>query len=202
VGTKVFCDVTNLEYALKVQKLGADGVIAVNNRAGGHCGPISPEELIPHLVKNLSIPVISAGGIASKKDIDHVLSLGAAGVSVGTIFLASSEAPLSEDYRKALVDYGEKDIVLTTKMSGSHLTVINTPYVQSIGTKATFLERLANKNKWLKKYIKMIIFIKGMRTIEKSAFKATYKTVWCAGPAIEHIHSIRPLRQIMKDLTE
>jgi nitronate monooxygenase len=100
------------------------------------------------------------------------------------------------------VDYGEKDIVLTTKMSGSHLTVINTPYVQSIGTKATFLERLANKNKWLKKYIKMIIFIKGMRTIEKSAFKATYKTVWCAGPAIEHIHSIRPLREIMKDLTE
>lgn len=202
VGTKVFCDVTNLEYALKVQKLGADGVIAVNNRAGGHCGPISPEELIPHLVKNLSIPVISAGGIAHKKDIDHVLSMGAAGVSVGTIFLAASEAPLSEDYRKALVDYGEKDIVLTTKMSGSHLTVINTPYVQSIGTKATFLERLANKNKWLKKYIKMIIFIKGMRTIEKSAFKATYKTVWCAGPAIEHIHSIRPLKQIMKDLTE
>lgn len=200
-GIKVFCDVTNLEYALKVQAMGADAVIAVNNRAGGHCGPLSQEELLASLTTNLEIPVISAGGVAHKSDVDNALAQGAAGVSVGTIFLAAKEAPISEDYRKALIDYGEKDIVLTTKMSGSHLTVINTPYVQSIGTKATFLEKLALKNKWLKKYIKMFIFLKGMRAIEKSAFKATYKTVWCAGPAIEHIHAIRPLQDIMKDLT-
>ena len=76
---------------------------------------------------------------------------GAIGVSVGTIFLASEESTISKDYKDALVKYGEKDIVLTTKMSGSHLTVINTPYVQSLGTKASFLERLMHKNKWLKK---------------------------------------------------
>lgn len=201
LGIKVFCDVTNLDYALKVEALRADAVIAVNSRAGGHCGPMAPEVLIPQLVANLKIPVISAGGIAKKDDVDRALSWGAAGVSVGTIFLASSEAPISAEYKQALIDYGEKDIVLTTKMSGSHLTVINTPYVQSIGTKASFLERLANKNRWLKKYIKMFIFVRGMKQVEKSAFKATYKTVWCAGPAIEHVHSIRPLKEILKDLT-
>ena len=57
------------------------------------------------------------------------------------------------------------------------------------------------RNKWLKKYLKMFIFIKGMRAIEKAASKATYKTVWCAGPSIEYIKSIRPLKEILKDLT-
>ena len=126
---------------------------------------------------------------------------GAIGVSVGTIFLASEESTISKDYKDALVKYGEKDIVLTTKMSGSHLTVINTPYVQSLGTKASFLERLMHKNKWLKKYIKMVISLRGMRAIEKSTFKSTYETVWCAGPSIEFIKSVRPLKEIMKDLT-
>lgn len=202
LGVKVFCDVTNLEYAKKVQALGADAVIAVNSKAGGHCGSSVPEELVPRLVQHLTIPVISAGGVARKSDVEQALAWGASGVSVGTIFLASVEASISQEYKKALIDYGAKDIVLTTKMSGSHLTVINTPYVQSIGTKASFLERLANRNKWLKKYIKMIIFLRGMKQVEKSAFKATYKTVWCAGPAIEHIHSVRPLKEILKDLTD
>ena len=200
-GIKVFCDVVNVEYAKKVETLGADAVIAVTNQAGGHCGPQSPEKLIPELVAACSIPVINAGGIATRQHVEESLAMGASGVSVGTIFLASKEADISDDYRKALIDYGAKDIVLTTKMSGSHLTVINTPYVQSIGTKATFLEKLG-RNKFFKKYAKLLIMVKGMKAIEKATKKATYKTVWCAGPAIEYIHSIRPLKEILKDLTE
>ena len=200
-GIKVFCDVVNVEYAKKVETLGADAVIAVTNQAGGHCGPQSPEKLIPELVAACSIPVTNAGGIATRQHVAESLAMGASGVSVGTIFLASKEADISDDYRKALIDYGAKDIVLTTKMSGSHLTVINTPYVQSIGTKATFLEKLG-RNKFFKKYAKLLIMVKGMKAIEKATKKATYKTVWCAGPAIEYIHSIRPLKEILKDLTE
>ena len=60
-GIKVICDVTDLNYAKKVEALGADAVIAVNSNAGGHAGPIPPEELIPTLVETLKIPVISAG---------------------------------------------------------------------------------------------------------------------------------------------
>ncbi len=200
VGIKVFCDVINLDFAKKVEALGADAVIAVNNKAGGHCGPLSENDLLSELVKHCKIPVISAGGIATGNDLNRVIATGAAGVSVGTVFLAANEASISDDYRKALIDYSAKDIVLTTKLSGSALTVINTPYVQQIGTKANFLERLMNKNKPLKKYIKLIIAVRGMRQIEKAALKATYKTVWCAGPAIEHIKSIRPLKEILNDL--
>jgi nitronate monooxygenase len=200
-GIKVFCDVVNVDYAKKVEALGADAIIAVTNRAGGHCGPQSPEKLIPELVSACAIPVINAGGVATKQHVEESLAMGAAGVSVGTIFLASKEANISDEYRQALIQYGEKDIVLTTKMSGSHLTVINTPYVQSIGTKATFLEKLG-RNKFFKKYAKFLIMVKGMKAIENATKKATYKTVWCAGPAIEYIHSIRPLNDILKDLTE
>jgi nitronate monooxygenase len=201
IGIKVFCDVVDLTYALKVEKLGADGVIAVNNKAGGHCGPTDRDKLLKELSQNISIPIISAGGVTNKEDIEKAIDCGACGVSVGTIFLAAEEAPISDAYKQALIDYGEKDIVLSTKISGSHLTVINTPYVQKIGTKASWLEKLMKKNKWLKKYIKLFIALKGMNMIRKSAFKATYNTVWCAGPAIEDVKSVRPLKEILSDLT-
>jgi len=200
LGIKVFCDVVDLKYAQKVEEMGADSVIAVNNKAGGHCGPDDLDQLIKELNQNISIPIISAGGVTNVKDVNQAIDLGACGVSVGTIFLAASEAPISNEYKQALIDYGEKDIVLSTKLSGSHLTVINTPYVQSIGTKAAWWEKLMNKNKTLKKWIKLIVALRGMNKIRKSAFKATYKTVWCAGPAIEHIHKIRPLKEILRDL--
>lgn len=202
LGIKVFCDVIDLKYAKKVEELGADAVIAVNNRAGGHCGNLSPKDLVTMLKENCNIPVISAGGIAKGEDLRAVMDWGAAGASVGTIFIACDEADISQEYKQAMVDYGEMDIVLTTKLSGSHLTVINTPYVQKLGTKANWLEWILNNNKTLKKYAKMLIALRGMKQVENAAFGATYKTVWCAGPSIEHVNSIQPIRKIIKTLVD
>ncbi len=202
LGIKVFCDVVDLSYTKKVEEMGADAVIAVNSRAGGHAGNISPQELIKQLKENCSLPIISAGGIATGGDLKQVMDWGAAGASVGTIFIACDEADISPEYKQAMVDYGEKDIVRTTKLSGSALTVINTPYVQQLGTKATWLEWILNNNKTLKKYAKMIIAFRGMKAVEKAAFGATYKTVWCAGPAIEYVTSIKPIAEIIKKLTK
>ncbi len=202
LGIKVFCDVVDVKYAQKVEKQGADAIIAVNSQAGGHCGPYPKEQLIPMLKDACGIPIISAGGIGNAAQLKSTLQLGVSGVSIGTIFLAAQEANISEDYRNALIEYGEKDIVLTTKLSGSHLTVINTPYVQKMGTDATRFEKFLLKNKRLKKYVKMLIAYKGLKQVENAAQKATYKTVWCAGPAIENIHAIRPLKTILGELTE
>jgi nitronate monooxygenase len=201
-GIKVFCDVVDLEYALKVESLGADGVIAVNAQAGGHAGNMKAEEFIPLLKKHIKIPIISAGGVATGQQLKKVLDLGAEAASIGTIFIASNESPVSEEYKNALIQYGAKDIVKTTKLSGSALTVINTPYVRQMGAEAGFLERLMIKNKWLKKYAKLLLAVNGMKAIEKAAFSATYKTVWCAGPAIEYIHNIRPLKEICAELVK
>lgn len=201
LGIKIFCDVVDLKYAKKVADLGADGLIAVNSNAGGHAGDLSPEDFIPLLKANFNIPIISAGGVATHEDYEKTLELGADGLSIGTVFIASEEAGVSQEYKQACVDYGAKDVIMTSKLSGSQLTVINTPYVQSIGTKANIWEKLM-RNKHLKKYAKLILAVKGMKAIEKAAFKATYKTLWCAGPSIEHVHSIRPVREIVNGLVK
>ena len=200
VGIKVFCDVTDLKFAQKVEDLGADAIIAVNNEAGGHRGDFSPEELIKLLKAKCSIPVISAGGVGCKADIDEMLGYGADGVSVGSPFIASIEAGVTDDYKQACVDYGADDIVVTQKISGTPCTVINTPYVQKIGTKESWLESVLNKNKKLKKWVKMIRFSIGMNATTKAATQATYKTVWVAGPSIEYTKAILPIKKIIDNL--
>lgn len=202
VGIKVFCDVVDLKFAQKVEGLGADAVIAVNNQAGGHRGNLSPENLIKELVSNCNIPIISAGGVGCKADIDTMLSYGADGVSVGSPFIASVESNVTDEYKQACVEYGAEDIVETERISGTPCTVINTPYVQKIGTKATWIESVLNKHKKLKKWVKMIRFSIGMNATKNAATKATYKTVWVAGPSIEHTHSILPVKTIVKRLVE
>lgn len=199
-GIKVFCDVVDLKFALKVESLGADAIIAVNSGAGGHAGPLPAEVLIPELVKNCKIPVISAGGVGKGSQLLDKLKLGACGASIGSPFIASVEAPVSNEYKQACVDYGAKDIVLTTKLSGTPCTVINTPYVQKIGTQQNWLEAFLNKNKTLKKYVKMLTFYKGMKALEKAAFSATYQTLWCAGPSIEYVKSVKPVKEIVNTL--
>ena len=200
-GIKVYCDVVDLKFAKKVEGLGADAAIAVNNEAGGHRGNRTPEALIKELTSNLAIPVISAGGVGCKADVDEMLGYGASGVSVGSPFIASIEAGVTYDYKQACVDYGAEDIVMTERISGTPCTVINTPYVQKIGTKQTWIESVLNKNRKLKKWVKMIRFSIGMRATEKAAKKATYKNVWVAGPSIEHTTAILPTKDIVAKLT-
>lgn len=197
---KVFCDVTDLKFAQKVEELGADAIIAVNNKAGGHRGNISPEKLIRELVEHCNIPIISAGGVGSKNELDVMLSYGAEGVSIGSPFIASVEANVTEEYKQACIDNGADNIVMTERISGTPCTVINTPYVQKIGTKQSWIESFLNKNKKLKKWVKLIRFMVGTNAVTNAATKVTYKTVWVAGPSIEHTKAILPVQQIVKKL--
>lgn len=200
VGIKVFCDVTDLAFAKKVESLGADALIAVNNLAGGHRGNHGPEELIKELNLNTTLPIISAGGVSTKKELDKMLAYGAVGVSVGSPFIASFESGVSQEYKQACVDYGAKDIVLTEKISGTPCTVINTPYVKKVGTKQTWLEQTLNKNKTLKKWVKMIRYMIGSNAVTKAATEVTYKTVWVAGPTIENTTEISSVSKIVDRL--
>lgn len=200
LGIKVFCDVVDLEYAKKVEALGADAIIAVNNQAGGHAGNLAPKALITLLRENTGIPVISAGGVGNGAQMKEMLDYGACGISIGSIFIASDECGVNDEYKKACVQYGAKDIVMTTRLSGTPCTVINTDYVKSTGTDQNWLEKLLNKNKQLKKWTKMLTFYRGMKLLEKAAFGATYQTMWCAGPSIEYVKSIQPVSVITGNL--
>jgi nitronate monooxygenase len=199
-GAKVVCDVTNLEHAKKVQDLGADGVIAVSQGAGGHAGPISPLVLIPWLKQELKIPVIAAGGIADGHSMAGALAAGADAVSVGTRFIASTEATIEQEYKNAVVDSSPEDIVLTTRVSGTPAAVINTPYVQKIGTDLPWIIKTLKDNALTKKYVVPLIHLAGMRALESAANKPTWKTVWSAGQSVGLVHEILSCHAIVEKL--
>lgn len=199
-GVKIFCDVVDLEYSKKVEKLGADALIAVNSGAGGHAGNIPLSILVPMLKERCDLPIISAGGVGTGAGLLSTIALGAEGVSIGSPFIATIESGVSEEYKQAVVNYGAEDIVMTTKISGSPCSVIQTPYVKKIGVDQNFLESFLSQNKTAKKYVKMLTYYKGMKAVEKAAFAATYKTVWVAGPSIEFVHKIESIQSIVERL--
>lgn len=199
-GCKVICDVVDVEYAKKVESLGADALIAVNSGAGGHAGKIAASILVPMLQEATNLPVISAGGVGTGAGLLSTLSLGAEGVSIGSPFIAAKESGVNNEYKQAIIDYGAKDIVLTSKISGTPCTVIKTPYLEKLGVEQNFVEKVLNSNKKIKKYAKMLTFYKGMKLLEQAAFGATYKTIWCAGPSIEFVDKEESIQEIVDRL--
>jgi len=200
LGSKIMCDVVDVDYALKVEELGADALIAVNSGAGGHAGKIPSSILIPMLREKSKLPVIAAGGVGTGDSLLSMLALGAEGASIGSPFIATHEGGVNNEYKQACIDFGAADIAMTSKISGSPCTVIKTPYVEKIGLDQNFIESFLNSNKQVKKYAKMLTAYKGMKLLEKAAFSATYKSVWCAGPSIEFSHKIESVDQVVKRL--
>ena len=200
-GAKVFCDVTNIQHAKKCFELGCDGLIAVGQGAGGHAGPNSLQVLIPSLHHHFPDKiVISAGGISTGEGILSMLALGAAGVSVGTRFIASTEAPVNNDYKNAIVSSKMHDIVLTEKISGTPCTIIDTPFAKKIGYKQNWFEKTLSNNSRTKKYFKMWVQISGMKKLEQSVKPGNYKTLWCAGQSVELINDILPCKDLIERL--
>jgi nitronate monooxygenase len=200
-GAKVFCDVTNMEHAQKCFDLGCDGFIAVGQGAGGHAGTNTLQVLIPALHTNFpNIPVIAAGGIATGAGILSMLAVGAAGVSVGTRFIASTEATVSNEYKNAIVSSTMNDIVMTEKISGTPSTVINTPFAKKIGYKQNWLEKLLSTNKRTKKIFKMWVQISGMKKLEAAIHPGNYNTLWIAGQSVELINDIAPCKEIIEHM--
>lgn len=200
-GAKVFCDVTNTEHAKKAHAQGCDGFIAVGQGAGGHAGPYPLSILVPSLKKKFpNTPVIAAGGIANGYSICGMLAEGAAGVSIGTRFIASTEAQVNTAYKNAVIHSHMHDIVLTERISGTPCTIINTPYAKKIGYKQNLFEKMLNTNSTTKKYFKMLTQIKGMKRLEDAVKPGNHNNLWCAGQSVELIDDIKSSREIIEQL--
>lgn len=199
-GAKVFCDVTNLEHAQKCAFEGCDGFIAVGQGAGGHAGPNPLQVLVPALLEKFpNIPVIAAGGIANGKGLLSCLAMGASGASVGTRFISSKEATVNNDYKNAINNATMEDIVMTTKISGTPCTIINTDYAKKIGYEQNWLEKMLSNNKTTKKYFKMLVQLNGMKKLEASVLPANYKTLWCAGKSSQLINETLSCKNIIEN---
>ena len=202
-GAKVLCDVTNIAHAQKCYDLGCDGFIAVGQGAGGHAGNNPLMLLVPALKKAFPDKiVIGAGGVATGDAITSILALGAEGVSIGTRFIASTEAGVNDGYKEAIVNSSMEDIVMSTKISGTPCTVINTDYAKKIGYTQNWFERMLSNNKTTKKYFKMLVQFRGMKKLEQSVAGGSYKTLWVAGKSSEMVDDILPCAEIIERLKQ
>ncbi|MGZ3883185.1 MAG: NAD(P)H-dependent flavin oxidoreductase [Bacteroidia bacterium] len=197
-GAKVFCDVTTLPHARICHEHGADGFIAVGQGAGGHAGPNPLQVLVPALRANFpDTPVIAAGGIASGAGLLSVIALGASGASVGTRFIVSKECAVNDEYKAAIIGAGMDDIVMTTRLSGSPCTIIDTDEARRMGYTQTWFERLMSNNPKTKKWFKMLVQMKGMKKLEESVLPNNYKRLWCAGKSSELISGTLSCEEII-----
>ena len=161
-GGFVYHDVTDRHFAKKGIDSGVDGLICVNNRAGGHLGSKSMEEMYQDL-NDLGLPLICAGGIGSKNELIKALEIGFNGVQMGTRFIASDECNTLKDYKTAIVNASEEDIVSTTRLTGVPVSVIKS-------------KKFKKENSWLfKKLLKSKFKHKARMLLNlKSLFQSKY----------------------------
>ncbi len=195
-GTRVYCDVVGFEHAKKVADLGADGLIAVGFGAGGHAGDISPLALIPNLVRMVKLPIIAAGSIVDGAGMAAAFALGASAVYMGTRFIASKEAEIGEDYKKAITRAKSEDIINTDRVDGFPGNFIRTKELEAVGLEKGLIEEILTKNKKIKRFISLSRAARSLFGDMDS--KVSYKTVFSAGHGVGLIEEVLSIQEIME----
>jgi len=197
-GGVVYHDVTERKWALRALDCGVDGLICVNSNAGGHAGERTPAELHDSL-RDLGVPLICAGGIGSEQDFVKALGLGYDGVQMGTRFIATAECTAHADYKRAIVEARAEDIVLTEKISGVPVAVINTDYIKRTGTKAGPLAKRLLQHPTLKRYMRAIYALKSVWQLKRASLQGlSYQDYFLAGKSVEGVRSIEPAGAIVR----
>ena len=117
-GIKVIPVVASVALAKRMERCGADALVAEGTEAGGHIGENTTMVLVPQIADAVSIPVIAAGGIADGRGMAAAFMLGAQGVQIGTRFVASQEAQVHENYKNYIVKAKDIDSRVTGRSTG------------------------------------------------------------------------------------
>jgi nitronate monooxygenase len=201
-GGRVYHDVTERKWALKGRDAGVDGLIGVNSRAGGHAGPKSAEALLED-VGDLGLPLVCAGGIGDAPGFAAALAMGHAGVQMGTRFIATTECRASAAYKRAILDAGEDDIVLSERITGVPVAVINTPYIRRMGLRAGPFARWMLRGRRTKHWMRTFYALKSIWQLKRSSLdESGEKDYWQAGKSVAAITSIEPAGAIVRRCAE
>lgn len=132
IGSIVIPVIPSCSIAKKMEKSGADAVIAEGTESGGHVGELTTMVLVPQVVDTVSIPVIAAGGIADGRGIAAAFSLGAEGVQIGTRFICSTECTVSVEYKNMIIKAKDRDTILTGKITGHPVRCLKSNFSRTL----------------------------------------------------------------------
>ena len=117
-GVKIIPVVASVALARRMERCGADAVVAEGTESGGHIGETTTLVLVPQVVDAVSIPVIAAGGIADGRGIAAAFMLGAKGVQMGTHFVATEECHVHQNYKDMILKAKDIDTRVTGRTTG------------------------------------------------------------------------------------
>ena len=201
-GVTVYHDVTSRQWAEKALDGGVDGFICVNNRAGGHAGTLSPQALLDDIAP-LGKPLVCAGGIGTPDEFAAAIAMGYAGAQLGTRFIATTECTAHADYKQAIVSAGEQDIVLSEKISGVPVSVIKTPYIESVGTRAGSLAKWMLRGRRTKHWMRTFYSLQSIWKLKRASLQGMqYKDIFQAGKSVAGIRAIQSAADIVVEYAQ
>ena len=188
VGTIVIPVIPSVALAQKMQKSGADAVVAEGCEAGGHIGELTTMTLVPMVADGVDIPVIAAGGIADNRGVKAAFALGAEGVQVGTRFICSEECTVHPNYKDMVVAAKDRDAIVTGRATGHP--------VRTLKNKATKLMDKLEKEGNLEEFEKI-----GMGALRAAVVDGdTEMGSVMAGQSAGLVKDIKSCKEIVKDL--
>ena len=131
-GIKVIPVVATTALARRMERLGADAVVAEGTESGGHVGELTTMALVPAVADAVSIPVIAAGGIADGRGIAAAFSLGAEGVQMGTRFLTVDECTVADAYKEKVLAAKDSDTIVTGRGTGHPVRCLKNKFSRSV----------------------------------------------------------------------
>jgi enoyl-[acyl-carrier protein] reductase II len=184
--------VPSVAFAIRLERSGADALVVEGTEAGGHIGETTTFVLVPQVVDAVNIPVIAAGGIADHRGLDAAFILGAKGVQIGTVLLASEECPIHLNYKEKVVKAKDTETVVTGRQTGAPVRVL--------------------KNKMAREYLDLTKYGDAkLEDLEKLTLGSLRKAVFdgdldngsfMAGQSAGLVKAIRPVKEILEDIFE
>lgn len=188
-GIKVIPVVPSVALAIRMERAGVDAVVAEGTESGGHIGELTTMALIPQVADAIKIPVIAAGGIADQRGVLAAFALGAKGIQVGTVLLATKECPIHDNYKQIIIDARDTDTVVTGRGTGAPVRVL--------------------KNKMAVEYLRISEQGVPLAELEKLTLGSLRRAVFdgdldrgsfMAGQISGLIKEIKPIQQVLEEL--
>jgi nitronate monooxygenase len=192
-GVKVIHKCTSVRHALKAERIGCDAASVDGFECGGHPGEddIPNMILLPRAAEELSIPFVSSGGMADGRSLVASLALGADGMNMGTRFIATREAPVHENVKRALVEADELQTRLIMRPLRNTERVLDNAAVR----KVLEIEREKGEDLTIQDIRHLVAGTEGRKVLQEGEMDAG---VWSCGMVAGLIHDVPTCRELVE----